>query len=45
MVGMANEAPHLNSSSWYITLDSALPSLDNKHTLFGYVAEDPDSVL
>eukprot|EP00434_Breviolum_minutum_P012264 symbB.v1.2.010811.t1/scaffold712.1/size170421/10 len=38
-VGMANEKPNENGSQFYITLRKSVEQLDEKHTIFGRVAE------
>lgn len=38
-VGMASVAPNLNASQFYITTSNSLHSLDERHTIFGEVAE------
>ena len=43
IVATANPGPNLNDSQFYFTLtDKELPYLDNKHTIFGQVAEGLD---
>ncbi|KAL6776790.1 CYN59 [Auxenochlorella protothecoides x Auxenochlorella symbiontica] len=39
MVGMASVGPDANASQFYITTGEELQSLDEKHTIFGEVAE------
>lgn len=41
-VGMANENPNENGSQFYITLRKTVEPLDEKHTIFGRVAEGFD---
>jgi len=41
-VAMANEKPHQNGSQFYITLRDKVEYLDQKHTIFGVVAEGLD---
>lgn len=41
-VGMANEKPNENGSQFYITLRKTVEPLDEKHTIFGRVAEGFD---
>lgn len=41
-VGMANEKPNENGSQFYITLRKTVEQLDEKHTIFGRVAEGLD---
>lgn len=41
-VGMANEKPNENASQFYITLRKTVEQLDEKHTIFGRVAEGFD---
>ncbi|KAJ9525562.1 hypothetical protein QJQ45_003058 [Haematococcus lacustris] len=42
MVGMASPLPNTNGSQFYITTGEEVTSLDNKHTVFGKVAEGLD---
>lgn len=39
VLGMASAGSNLNASQFYITLSDNLDSLDEKHTIFGQVAE------
>jgi peptidyl-prolyl cis-trans isomerase-like 4 len=41
-IAMANEKPNENGSQFYITLRDKVEQLDQKHTIFGYVAEGLD---
>ncbi|KAH3764850.1 peptidyl-prolyl cis-trans isomerase CYP59 [Pelomyxa schiedti] len=44
-VGMASRGPGTNASQFYITTGDNLTSLDEKHTLFGVVAEGMEVVM
>ncbi|GAX85095.1 hypothetical protein CEUSTIGMA_g12515.t1 [Chlamydomonas eustigma] len=44
VVGMASAGKNMNASQFYITTGDALHSLDEKHTIFGQVAEGLDVV-
>eukprot|EP00210_Caulerpa_lentillifera_P005848 g5592.t1 len=45
VVAMANKGEHSNGSQFYITTGEELDSLDEKHTIFGEVAEGLDVIM
>ncbi|KAK3241633.1 cytochrome P450 monooxygenase 59, partial [Cymbomonas tetramitiformis] len=45
VVGMASAGPNLNASQFYITTAKDLQSLDEKHTIFGQLAEGEDALM
>lgn len=45
MVGMAGAGENMNGSQFYITVGENLDSLDEKHTIFGEVAEGMDVLM
>ncbi|GMH42318.1 hypothetical protein BSKO_10237 [Bryopsis sp. KO-2023] len=45
VVGMASGGENMNGSQFYITTGESLDSLDEKHTIFGEVAEGMDIVM
>lgn len=45
VVGMASKGENSNGSQFYITTGENLDSLDEKHTIFGEVAEGLDVVM
>ena len=46
IVATANQGPNLNTSTFFITLtNEKLSSLQNKHTIFGFVSEGEEILL